>query len=463
MINLITNELYKIFHKKAIYILYLIMLLFLVLNNILYKTTYTTDGLYLNDKDTSKEEIKALETKLKGLNQDSSEYISLLTDLDLLKLKISYPPNSFQYNTVNNYFYDIVYNLNYYKYKEPDSLKEASYQELYNKYREKFTQNDNIYFINQDLDKIKSDLEVDPQNKELLLQKEVLSLRIKNNINYSTTYLNEAVEGYYQSSQKLNNLSTPYTYEEKITFNNLKEEQQLSKYIITTKQNINKENDLRGCLKTIVEDYELFLVIIIIFISSSIISEEYSKRTIKQLLIKPYSRTQIILSKYLTCIIILLLSIIFLIISELWVGSLIFKIDSLKIPIVVYDFNLKSLREYPLYIYMFLRIFISLPKLILILTLSFALSTIFLNSIFSSLFTLSLYTMSNPLLTLLSKYSITKYLIFSNWDFLTYINGNLNKYVDVTIVNSMIVYIIHCLLLFLTIFVIFKKRDIKNI
>ena len=89
-------------------------------------------------------------------------------------------------------------------------------QEITNDQGEKFirTSKDTVIKDNGSLSSLST--------KELLLQKEVLSLRIKNNINYSTTYLNEAVEGYYQSSQKLNNLSTPYTYEEKITFNNLK-------------------------------------------------------------------------------------------------------------------------------------------------------------------------------------------------------------------------------------------------
>ena len=40
LINLIKNELYKIFHKKGIYIVLLITLLFTLLTNIIYNSNF---------------------------------------------------------------------------------------------------------------------------------------------------------------------------------------------------------------------------------------------------------------------------------------------------------------------------------------------------------------------------------------------------------------------------------------
>ena len=77
----------------------------------------------------------------------------------------------------------------------------------------------------------------------------------------------------------------------------------------------------------------------IIMVAGTIVSEEFNKGTIKLLLVKPYSRYKILLSKFLTILIMIVFSILVVIGMELLVGGILFGFDSLSIPVVEYNFN----------------------------------------------------------------------------------------------------------------------------
>ena len=49
MINLIKNELFKVFHKKSIYVFGIIILGFCIINNVSYLKTYDEEGNYIYD------------------------------------------------------------------------------------------------------------------------------------------------------------------------------------------------------------------------------------------------------------------------------------------------------------------------------------------------------------------------------------------------------------------------------
>ena len=292
MIKLIYNESYKIFHKKTIYILWICIFVFSLINNILFKITYDNNGNYIdNKKDNIEEKIKKLEIKIK--NEQDMEYVRDKTNLDILKLQSNYRKDSFQYNKTKDYFYNTIYNINYYTEIEENTNLLEEYKITYDKYLNWFNNNNNYDFIKENIKEIDDKLKFDKNNQELLLQKEILLLRLNKNIDYSTNYLNDAINNYYNSSLELNNLTTKDDYQEKIKYNELIKEKYLNKYIIDNKLNINKNNDLRGSLKTILEDYEIFIILIITIITSTIISEEYNKGTIKLLLAKPYSSNNI--------------------------------------------------------------------------------------------------------------------------------------------------------------------------
>ena len=123
MIKLIKNELFKIFHKKSIYVLAGIMLAFVILNNIVYKVFYDDNSNYISQTlNDSSWEIDYYSEELKNLDinkeSDKEEYISCKTNYDIAVLHSSYQIGTWQYNIIDTRLYDIIYNINYYTYIE---------------------------------------------------------------------------------------------------------------------------------------------------------------------------------------------------------------------------------------------------------------------------------------------------------------------------------------------------------
>ena len=124
MNKLLLVELKKIYKKRSIYIIWGLMLIFCLLNNVLYYTDYDEDGNYkYNTKENITEEKINLEKELNKYNKNEKNevtmYVTLKTKLEILTLKEKFTSTSWQYKKINNYLYDIIYQINYYKFKPP--------------------------------------------------------------------------------------------------------------------------------------------------------------------------------------------------------------------------------------------------------------------------------------------------------------------------------------------------------
>ena len=103
--------------------------------------------------------------------------------------------------------------------------------------------------------------------------------------------------------------------------------------------------------------------------------------------------------------------------------------------------------------------------LILLLTLAFALSTIFTNSALAITITLLGYMSPSIINMLAIQYNveIMKYFVTMNWDLSPYLFGGLASMEGMSLGFSIIVSIIYLLLMIIPTYIIFKKRNIKNI
>lgn len=488
MIKLIKNELFKIFHKKSIYILAIIIFGFVLLDNLLYKSFYDKEGNIENiSLEDNTWEITYYAERLEELDvnkeSDREKYVSCKTDYDIAVLLNIYEENSWQYNIINSYLYDIIYNINYYTYIESNDKLLKEYKDKYDYYLNSLENNNFNVFINEelssvtkeiaDLEKIKNNTvsikEIEDINNKLdtlYLKKEIIDYRISNNVTYSNSYLNTALETYNDTSLYLqNNNPESLSYDEKIVYNENLADNQISKYILDHKVNLNKENSLHNILKNVFSSYEMFIVILIIIIAGTIISSEYNKGTIKQLLIRPYSRTTIFISKYLTSFIILIISILYIVIINLLIGGLFFGFDSLNIPVVIYNFNTLMIEEYNIFTYLGITLLAKLPLLILIMTLSICLSTTLLNSAISVALPILLYIFAPVISSLTINFNLKwlRYFCTLNWDLTSMLFGNLPTFKYVNLHFSIIISIIYLIIMFLISLIIFKKRDIKNI
>ena len=488
MIKLIIIELTKIFHKKFIYVVLSLMLIFCLLNNTLYYLDYDEEGFYKKEEKNNTAEIKKLEDKItkydKNNENDKTMYTSLKTKIDILNLKNNFPKNTWQYNKTNDYFYDIIYQRNTYTYLIEDEIKKKEIENTYQEKLTKLTKGDWKYFLNQEkeeLEKKKRELASNLKNTNDTLEKENINIeleylsiklktinyRLENQVLEEKTYLNESLKNWEESTTLVSNLTrkTNLTKEEQITLNNALAKVKVNEYILKNKQNINKENSLNYELRTIIEDYEFFIVILILMVASTIICEEFNKGTIKLLLIKPYSRGKILISKYCTCLFILLLTICFLILIQLGIGTYLFKTESLKLPVIVYHFSKKELIEYTIWQYMLIRILSRLPFYILLLTISFTLSTFFTSTVVSIMIPMIIYLFDSIIINIGIKYKITiiKYLLNPNWHFEKYLFGNTNEIASITIKESIIICIVYFVVLSICTILYFQKKNIKNI
>ncbi len=288
----------------------------------------------------------------------------------------------------------------------------------------------------------------------------ILQDKSKNN------YLNEAKYQYQKNLElKENYKDKKLSYNEKLKYQTILENIELNKYIIDNNKNINDYKTLNYQLKTTLEDYEIFIIIIILITSSTIISNELKEGTIKLLLIKPYTRNQILLSKYLSMIIVMVLSIIYLYLAQLLIGGFYLGFSSLQEKVVIYNFQLSTIMCYNIFGYTFLRILLKLPMLILLSTLSFLISIITSNNILSLTISLIVYIFSASIKSLAINYNlkIMKYLLTMNWNINEYLFGRLSEYKYLNLTTSIIICIIYYIFLLVLSFIIFNKKDIKNI
>lgn len=485
MINLVENELNKTFKKKSMMVLLVIILLFIVLTNFIYHTFYNEDGI-MNEK-SYEEDIAYYEKSLKGLNlsneDDLNDYITYKTEIEVIKLSQEYKNDSWQSFVIKNNISDLISEINYYTYKvNKDNTKLKELKAKKNKMIKKLENNDWQSFVKNELKEESNSL----KEKEILLSKEknktkkvnlikeisiiklnieALNYRLDKNISYDKSYLNTALEKYYNfKKEELDHNEKKASYNEKRAFNNSLTEMAKNKYTLDHEQNILNERNTRGILGNLFSEYEMIMAVAIIMISGSIVSEEFSKGTIKLLLIRPHSRIKILTSKLISCFISILIVFAAIVILQLIVGGIFFGFSSLSLPIVIYNFSNKSIETYNVFIYLLILLLAHLPKYILLVTLAFCISTIFKNTALATTIGILGYISSEVINLVVINKNIEQFKIFVtlNWNIEQYLFGNLPEFSYVTLPFSIFICIIYFVIMLIPTYIIFNKTNIRN-
>lgn len=473
MINLIKNELKKIFKKKVLYVILIVTLGVCVLSNILNKKFQDIGAIYNDEeKDMYEESLEY------AIESGEKEYeIECRSFLQAAKLAENYEKGSWQEYIISDRIQPII----------GDMLKSQSDIEAYETYEVKYNEiikrleaNDWKVFANEELENINALLESSPEDNLLKIQKQVVEWRLEKDIPYGISDLNKYLDSWTsakimeQEFKEKNNLSHSEKLEEEQNIETIK----LCEYAIENKINsniiirgnpdleFNLSYSAKSLLLEAVETYQFFIIIAVVIIAGTIISEEFNKGTIKLLLVRPYKRTQILLSKFITCIIILLLSIISVIVMQTIVGGITFGFESYKDPTLIYDFGTNTLKEVSLISYLGISTLAIMPKFILLMTLAFAISTILLNSpmaIAIPLLGIMAESIINQLVLIYPKARFLIYFVTPNWDLNMYLFGSSPTFENITLPFSICI----CLPYFIVMMVLsiysFKKRNIKNI
>ena len=486
MSNLIKNELTKIFKKKSIYIILFVTLAFVILSNCMYKYFYNSGNYsYYSESyvEYAREAIKGLDP---NKTSDTKMYIEYKTVLDVYDMMQEYPSDAWQTQIIASTVESYVTERNTYLYGAEKNVEQASkIDEQINELTKRLKNDDWKYFANEELQTAEEKVKAledeknstdDKQRLESLdseiavaqIDLDVAKYRVDEDIKYGQDYMNTALSKYQEYSytiEQMDSSNTDLTYQEKKDYNEAIQEREISKYVIENHVDVEKANDLRGILSRFFSEFGLFIIVIVVMIAGTIVSEEFNKGTIKLLLVKPYSRNKILLSKFITVLIITVFAIVVILGMEVIVGGLIFGFDSLSVPVVVYNFNTNMLQEINVFAYLGTQIIMILPSIILLATLSFALSTIFTNSPVAIALPLLGYMGVAVINQLAMQYNIgfLRYFVTLNWDFTQYLYGGMPLMEGLTPEFSVVICLLYFLIMLIPTFVIFKKKNIKNI
>lgn len=486
MSKLIKNELTKIFKKKSIYITLFVILAFIILTNCIYKFFYNS-GSYDEYSDSylqyAKEELAKLDPNKPS---DTKMYIDIKSTLDIYEMQEKYEAGAWQKEILSTQLSGYVNERNTYLYGEnKDNEKVKEIEEDIHKVLKKLDEGDWKYFAEQELEQAKTELanlekqKANTEDKQELqalevgiknakIDQEVAEIRIHKNIQYGNDFKNRALSGYQSEAKNVVNMENTMQeleYKEKQEYNTSLEKREINRYILENNIDINKTNDIRGILKSFFNEYGLFVIVMIIMIAGTIVSEEFSKGTIKLLLVKPYSRNKILLAKLITVLIMIVFSIISVVALELIVGGIVFGYDSLSVPVLEYNFTTGSLEIMNIFTYLGIEIITQLPKLILLAMLAFACSTLFNNSAVAIAIPLLGYMSADMInmLVLQFKVQFMKFFVSLNWDFEEYLFGNLPKMEGMTFEFSAMICVLYFVVMIIPTFIAFKKKNIKNI
>ena len=213
--------------------------------------------------------------------------------------------------------------------------------------------------------------------------------------------------------------------------------------------------DARILLMKTFNNFDIIIIFIVVYLSSTIISEESNTGTIKYLLTKPHKRIKILMSKILTIILVTALIVSFIVLFQYLLGGMLFGFDSYSLEAIRYNQYTQLIETMNLANYILLITSSKMIMYILLSLISLLFGIITNNIALNILVSLVIYIIST-IGSLIN--DISKYLFIFNWDISKYFFTT-----DILVKQSIFISFVTFLLIFLPLIIIFKNKDIKNI
>ena len=485
MIRLIAAEFKKVFKKKAIYIMLIVAIGFSVLTNVIYK--YAVNNFFEEaNRYTNKADRKDLIEYSKTLSlrnpNEVDEYISTQTEIYFYDFCLENEEwrcdvlTGDYYSTVYNYM-DSIYNpkTSYDKEKTKAELDDIinliKNNEIFKIYEIK---KDQILKEIEELNKTKdmaSKKELAQIEAEIISQKnEALKyeLLIANKVTPTSDnrYLTNAIDSYIMSKTGNEVMDTheKLDKEEKEEYKLNKERIALDKYIIDNKYDDTKAT-VSSNLKYFFGDFSFVIIIFVIIISGGIMADEYHKGTIKQLLIKPYTRSQILGSKLLTILLLIPIFAILVFILYFLITGIFTGFSGIFEAIPVYDYVKEEIITYNVFNYNALMFISKLPYFVIVSLISFTISTITSSTALSICMPLALVFFGNFINMAINSYQFKwlRWFITYVWEIEQYIFGrNYDNLLNSFKFNILFI-VIYIVVIAILPFIFFNRKDIKNV
>ncbi|GMB07395.1 ABC transporter permease [Thermolongibacillus altinsuensis] len=205
-------------------------------------------------------------------------------------------------------------------------------------------------------------------------------------------------------------------------------------------------------------DIIALITLFTIIVAAGSVASEFSWGTIKLLLIRPVSRTKILLSKYIAALLFALCMLLFLLVFSAIVGAVIFGIENIHEPYLAYQNGMvveKNMLFHVMQVYAF-----NCADLVMMTTFAFMISTVFRNqSLAIGLATFTMFAGSQITMLLAMKFEWAKYLLFANTHLSQYIDG-VPPVEGMTMSFSILVLLVYFIVFCSFTWFIFNKRDV---
>ncbi|MCR9037480.1 ABC transporter permease [Bacillus sp. L381] len=199
-----------------------------------------------------------------------------------------------------------------------------------------------------------------------------------------------------------------------------------------------------------------------IIIAAGIVANEFNWGTIKLLAIRPLSRFQILLSKYMTVLLFGLLMLVILFAGSALLGLLFFGTSGDTAANVHLVYKDGQVFEQNIIAFLAKTYVYESVSAFMLATMAFMLSAVFRNSSLAVGFSIFLLVMgSTATVFLAAKFEWAKYILFANTDLSQYMNGT-PLVEGMTMTFSVVMLVIYFIIFLALAFGVFLKRDIAT-
>lgn len=485
MSNLVKNELLKLFSKKIIYMLFIMTAIIVIGNTIIGTSIYGGILIDHTEEARAQEQIE-LSNKINKIDytKNTNDYIETKTELDRVNLEREYPLGSWQEQVIVkniNKIKQMIKEINIYTYQIEENNKLEELKETYNIYLQPLKENDWKKFVNYEIKEkeenikrleeeiIKVKDENEKNNIENLINQYkfdlgFLKIRLEKNISYEKNDRNELIEKYKQGKENLKAYIkdyNQYNYNEKVRYNKIIANVNELEYKIYNNIPTLDEDNARDMLNNAFENYEIIIILIIVIIAGSNVSEEFNKGTIKLLLVKPHKRFKILLCKLLTAVIVLIILLVFMVLVQVLAGGFVYGFEDYNIGIIQYNFDTQKVMNINVFVNILILALAKMPMYLLILIITFSISTIFCNTSIAIILGVLAY-LSENIIYVNENIKFSKYLLTANWDFTKYLFGKMPESSLLNLNLSTTICLISIIIITFITFICFNNKDIKN-
>lgn len=217
----------------------------------------------------------------------------------------------------------------------------------------------------------------------------------------------------------------------------------------------------------LVNDNSILLMLVSLFtiiVAAGIVANEFSWGTIKLLLIRPISRTVILLSKYVSVLLFAFITLLFVLAFSWITGAVLFGVEGVNPYTLKYADNINltgELHYVPLFKEIIAAYGYQLVNLVMMATLAFMISTVFRSSALAIGVSIFLMMAGNSIVAFVADRTWAKYILFANTNLKQYADGAV--FIEgMTMQFSIMMLIIYYVIFMMLAWVFFTKRDIAG-